>query len=338
MLLWLAMVSMLSPAWAALANPPASPPAPERTANTLVTVAWQCGVRGRISSTCSRYTCQGGLARRATCIDSLRGYDPRLLLIDGGDFFAENDTVNRALDLMVWQEMERLRYDVVVLGDNELQQWELLDPLLADSTLPIVCTNAELLRNGMWQPIGRRSRIVTVGGIRVGILSAVVADSVSARSADRILRANSWLLGNLFKSAGGRLRLLPVVETCREEARRLRSRADVVLLVANLPGKLMERIAREVPEIDVIFGGSEIEPDAGPPAGRIGRTVVHRDYTGGTRVAVTQLSVAPHGIIASYDGSPVVLGPGMAEDAEVDAAVRRAREAWAEASRQRRER
>jgi 2',3'-cyclic-nucleotide 2'-phosphodiesterase (5'-nucleotidase family) len=313
--------------------------------NSQVTIAWQQGLKGQIRQNCGcGYTCRGGLARRATCIDSLRRAHPELILVDAGGFLAENDTIRRPADLAVLREMERLHYDAVGLGEDDVRQLAFLEPLLADSTVPIVCTNVELLRGEQWQPLGRRSRVLSSNGIRVGILSAVVEDSAWAEATERIMRANPKLPDYRFKSGSVQVRYLPVVETCREEARKLRGAADVIVLMVDVPRDLVGAIAREVPEIDLIVGGVGLRRlDAGPRPGPvrepvgINRTFVLTTAAGGSLVAVTRLAISPDGEIVEFDDGVVILDSRLAEDPEVARTVERVSAEIEEATRMRHE-
>ncbi len=324
----IALLTLLTPVFLGLTSSrkAAGESASDRPANVQVTIAWQGSTRGCVDLTCGCWpVCVGGVAYRAAFVESLRVCEPRLLLVDVGSFFSSNDTANRALNLLMAREMERLRYDAVALGNNEIQQWELIRPLLADSRLPIVCTNVEYEDAGVWRPIGQRSRLVDLDGVRVGIMSAVADDSERVRGVERLLVANSFP-DYRFRPPHGTVRYLPAGEACREEAGKLRGQVDLLLLLAPLEPEEVDVIAQEVPAVDVILATSE-RGGRSSEAQEPGHTAIY-SHTGGSHMVLTHVIVSPAGQVLESGSERCLLGPTPRADADlVGLAHRIAREA-----------
>lgn len=125
----------------------------------------------------------GGLAQRATVLDSLRKLSP-LLLLDAGGFCGggiyDSYTEGRARDSIRSQKtiaaMGLMRYDAVALGDDDLifgATW--LCAHASKDSLPLVCANIFTKDN---KPLLPAFRIVTRNGIRFGITAVITQENI----------------------------------------------------------------------------------------------------------------------------------------------------------------
>jgi 2',3'-cyclic-nucleotide 2'-phosphodiesterase (5'-nucleotidase family) len=265
-------------------------------------------------------------------VDSQRVALGRILLVDGGDFFNRIAADRWRESVTTWQEMQRLGYDAVTLGELELRQWSLTDSLLQQATtLPLVTTNIERRVGDDWTPLGARCRLVDVDGVRVGFISVLPEGRTSAYA---------------LEQTKGVLRLLPALETTREvarllkggsldgsgrsigkdEARRLaREKADILVLIGYLDKQGMETYADSIPEVDIILGGVHQATDNQPV--RLGHAIVNRSGDRGVAVALTDVVVSPQNEIVEFSGRTAVLGESYPEDAQVAAAAQAAADA-----------
>ncbi len=246
------------------------------------------------------------MARRATFIDSLRHWGTEFLLIDGGSFSHKSKN-NMPETVATWREMDRLGYDAITLGVEEIGYWQETDSLRASLDLPIVCTNLEQRQGDRWVPIGEPYRIVEHKGINVGILSVT----------NEIIMSETVL-----QKAGGQVRLLPPEETTHRVSRELAETCDLVVLLAHVDPTTMERYAQEFEHVDVVLGGRNAPKDEGPQ--RYGHAIVNRSGTRGQYVANTRLILSPGNEIVDYGGLNISLSTDIPEDPAVLAEVAKA--------------
>lgn len=232
-----------------------------------------------------------------------------LLLVDGGDFVHRNGRDNYLESLLTWNEMVRTGYHAVTLGELEFAQWDMVDSLMRNTKLPVVCTNVECLRDGQWQQVGERYRIVEINGIKVGILGVIGPSQFSPST---------------VRTAGERVRMLPPVESLQAAIAEIKDRTDVIVLLAHLDPQAMEQYAATLVDVDVILGGHMTQLDTGPV--QSARTIINRASTRGQHVAITRLIVSPEGRLVDFGGINVTLEPGLPEDPEIAQAAEFAKE------------
>jgi len=239
---------------------------PQRETGAPLWLAYQGTVRAQVTPLppCGQGVVglAGGVARRATVIESLRSGGPLppamrplaervaraerlssgpipLFLVDAGNFTCPLTPATRLLNLMAWKEMESLGYDAVALGRYEILNYAFLRRLLAESTLPLVTTNLEVFRDGAWQPIGERVIVVERGGLRIAFLGLLPEERLSPR-----LRA--WPVDSL--------RVLPLADAVRRACDELDGQVDLVVALeaGPVPARSGPR-AGDMPEIDVVI-------------------------------------------------------------------------------------
>ena len=120
--------------------------------------------------------------------------------------------------------MIRLGYGAVTLGAAELQQWFFVRSLLSSTDLPVVCTNIEMLVDEDWVPVGQRTLLIEVNGLRI----------------------------------------LPGLEADRRAAASLRDDADIIVLLAHINSAALSTYADELPDDDIILGGHQPRSMDGP--------------------------------------------------------------------------
>lgn len=184
----------------------------------------------------------GGIARRATLVSRIRAdlesKGTTVWLVDAGDFCdgsAFSTEYHGDADVAA---MNRVGYDFATLGNHEFNNpLSQMRKLISYARYPILLANA--MEKGSGRPIAQPTAVRQVGGARIGLFGLVTRSAASYRAARE----------------GGKI--LPEIETARATAARLRDveKADLVILISHCGEKTDERIAREVPGIDVIVGG-----------------------------------------------------------------------------------
>jgi 5'-nucleotidase/UDP-sugar diphosphatase len=180
----------------------------------------------------------GGVARRATVIRQLREQlQPYpALVIDAGDYM---DGTPFSLEFRGEADvacMNACGYDLRHAGQPRVQQ-----PAGggaapgADGTLPDSSANLRYRDTG--EPLVPPYVITQVGELRVALFGLVITDTQN------------------YRGARERVQVLNPFEVTRQLVPQLRQQADVVILISHLGIGDDERLARDVPGIDVIVGG-----------------------------------------------------------------------------------
>jgi len=112
----------------------------------------------------------GGIVRRKVVIDSVKGVEDNVLLVDAGDFVQGTLYFNLYRGEVEQKLMNELGYDIRILGNHEFDNGidELAD-VLADSEAEMIATNYDLSRS----PLARKFRPYTIkeyGDKRIGII------------------------------------------------------------------------------------------------------------------------------------------------------------------------
>ena len=239
----------------------------------------------------------GGLAERASLIESLREDDPGLVLLDTGDLFGVDDKPRKAeavLDVYCLAA-----YDLIALGDQDLLRGE-MTPARLLGELPFACANLTPLAND--RPPFPATLVLERGGVKVGLV-AVIHPDCFATGPD---------LGALgYGVSDWREPLREAVEGLEAAG------CDIVIVLSHLgvPGEV--EIAKDFPQVDLVVGGHsglfrrQPELEYAAPIVWPGRK--------GRYVGVVRLSLNPDtfGHLLSYEAVPV-----DGEVLEVDSATR----------------
>lgn len=274
------------------------------------------------------------LVQLATLVDSIREAEPRVVLLDSGDFLQGSELTDylaaTGIDSVhpIIAAMNEMEYDAVALGNHEYNHGiEFLHRALADGTMPFLSANT--YHAGTDSLVYSPYTIVERGGISIGILG-LNTPGVAV-----------WDRGHVE----GRLEFRDMIASAERwlaEMRRSHS-PDLVVVAAHTgidpgstygedqTGVMQEaaagRLAREVEGIDVIFAGHTAGPV--PPREIDGTLVTHAGHWGET-LAVIHVTLEQR----ATDGWNVVGKEGTLREArtaspdpEVKAVVRPAHEA-----------
>ena len=258
------------------------------------------------------------MARRAALVDTLRKQGGIMFLADGGDFVHRNWKNSYPESIASWMEMARLRYDAVTYGELEFEFFDMIDSLQQVAPLPLVVSNVEQMKDGIWQPIGQQYLIMERGGVTVGFLSAISENQMNT---------------SVMNKVGNRLRLLPPMGTLQQLIPEVRPQVDILVLLAHVDTKSMEQYTSSLPEVDVVLGGHVTRKDEAPVL--IAETILNRSGTRGQHLANTRLIVSPDNSIVDFGGKNITLTKDIPEDPVVAAAAEAAQEAPADMRRAR---
>ncbi|MCS7273642.1 MAG: bifunctional metallophosphatase/5'-nucleotidase [Fimbriimonadales bacterium] len=180
----------------------------------------------------------GGVARRATLIQRLREQlQPYpVLVIDAGDYM---DGTPFSLEYKGEADVACMNvcgYDFATLGNHEFSNpLETVLRLVRMGRFQVVGANLRDANTG--EPIVPPYLITQIGELRVALFGLVITDTQN------------------YRGARGRVVVPDPFEVARQLVPQLRQQADLVILISHLGYRDDERLAREVPGIDVIVGG-----------------------------------------------------------------------------------
>ena len=245
-------------------------------------------VQGK-TSPCGCHTPKGGLARRATFLDSVRTKQRAVFVVDAGNFFPADEDEREAGPFML-SAMARLGTRVAGVGANDLRfGYSFLREHAKAAGVPLVSTN--LVRFDTNVPAFEGWRVETVAGIKVGVFGLLAEDTDLGPARDS-LRVDSPVV------AARR-----AVDTLRAEG------AGVIVVLSQLGQAASESLAVQVPGLDLVVAGG------GTPARidgvRVGRTMVIHGGNQGWQVGVADVRLTREGRAASIAGSTVILGPDV---------------------------
>ena len=138
------------------------------------------------TSPCGCHIPKGGLARRASFGDSIRREYSQVLVVDGGNFFPENDDPHYGDDaVFLMDAMKLLGTDAVGIGEHELRYgFSFLKVNATRIGTPVVCAN--LLMKASGKPAFAPYLIRQVGSVKVGIFGLMSDKVAYGPSADSL--------------------------------------------------------------------------------------------------------------------------------------------------------
>ena len=181
----------------------------------------------------------GGLARRATQVKSVRARSSDVLLLDAGAFFAggllDEYTQNTQLDMerttVNLKAMKKMGYDAVAIGDNEFNFGEdFLFGAISSTNLPFLSCNVKTQDDEWIKPF----IIKDVSGTKIGIIGVT---NLAAQN----------------KSVS--FRFSEPKQAVKEAVEELKDRgADIIVLLSQLQENQDLSLIKEVKGIDVLIG------------------------------------------------------------------------------------
>lgn len=178
----------------------------------------------------------GGLARRKTVFDQIRSEKTNMITVDAGDFLDQFGT-NPAQDELVIQLYEKLGYDAVNIGDNELaNETAFFKTKLLSSKIPLISTTIRNLHN---QKVVAPYIIKNISGAKIALIGYTPNSSFQYFPEWKKLEIK-------IANENGKL---------KEVLDELDSKVDVIILLSNAGDDADYKLAKAFPMIDIIVGG-----------------------------------------------------------------------------------
>jgi len=253
------------------------------------------------TSPCGCHTPKGGLARRATFLDSVRAVRRNVVVLDAGGFFPVLDE-ERETAVYMLGAMARLGTQAAGVGARELRYgYGFLRENARSAGVPLVCANVTRTDGG--QPAFDPWRVVvTPAGTRVGVFGLM------AEGAD---------LGPMRDS----LRIGSAEAAAREAVAALRAHgASVVVLLSQLGKAIGDSVALHVPGIDLVIAGGGTPVLA--EGERVGNAVAVYGGMQGWQVGVADVRLDAGHRLGRITARTVVLGPEVRTETSMAASVK----------------
>jgi 2',3'-cyclic-nucleotide 2'-phosphodiesterase (5'-nucleotidase family) len=181
----------------------------------------------------------GGFARLATEVRRQKTQCQACLYLNAGDLVQGTPVSTLFHGSPIYEIANLLGFDAATLGNHEFDYgWRRTQEFMRIARYPIVSAN---IVDAEGKTMTRPYVIQTVGGIRVGIIGAILGD----------------LVGTVItQESAGPWRILPVVETVRKYAQEIRDRTDLIVVLAHIHDETeVDAILHQVPEVSVVVAG-----------------------------------------------------------------------------------
>ncbi|MGY0392098.1 bifunctional metallophosphatase/5'-nucleotidase [Bizionia sp. KMM 8389] len=191
---------------------------------------------------------QGGVAKRAALIDSIRNENPHTLLLDAGDIFQGTPYFNYYGGELEFKLMSKLKYDAATIGNHDFDNS--VDGLFAQlphAEFDFISANYDF-SNTIMDGLVKPYKIFNKNGIKIGVFGLGVE-----------------LEGLVDKNMYKETKYLDPVEISQEMTRTLKEdeKCDLIICLSHLgyhyknnPDKISDLIlAKKTSNIDLIIGG-----------------------------------------------------------------------------------
>jgi len=269
-------------------------PTPARGAPvSRLTIAYTGNTDGYLENCGCKSNQSGGVARRATVLDSLRRLDPETVVLDAGSAFNRPGQYESPNALQEQEQrfylrmMDRMGYAAAAIGLGELAHGA---RYFQDETRGLAMKFLTANVSAKDSRLGWPSVVLNSHGRRIGLIG-VFEPSRGGKSQLHLDRALSKLV------------MEDPIEAVAREARNLRPRADLTVVIGKLSPLLVRRMAASAPDVDVIISTDPSAPIWGPGSSPEHRLILEDDrsgFLGGTLVLYA--TMAQYGLsIANLD-------------------------------------
>ncbi len=265
-------------------------------------------VKGK-TSPCGCHVPKGGFARREAFMDSLATIYGQTLLVDGGGWAADSESVQRDATTFVAAEMSIAGVAAAGVSERELAYGlAALQTVVGRTKLPVVCANLRERSSG--RLVFPACRIVRTGDLDVGVF-ALISDKVALGPAADSLQVDE------------------PAAAARATIAELRGKgARVIVLLSSLGKVESEDLVTAVDGVDLLIVGRNV------PVLQKGRLVKRTlaVYGGeqGHYVGVSTLSLGAGQRVDSADAITVALSPNIPDKPSTMARVKAFEDAFAE--------
>jgi len=244
---------------------------------------------------CGCHIPKGGLARRASLVDSIRAQFGQVALVDAGGFFPEGDG-QQDLASFLMDAMNRLNTDAVGIAQRDLRYGtSFLTAQTKRTGLPVVCANLIDKRSG--KPLFNPYLIKKIGGVKVGFFGLLGEQVDLGPSRDSLLVEE------------------PAAVARRTVAKMRRKGVDVVVLLGQLRKVENEDLVAAVDGVNALVVGGDTPVSA---KGRVIKNTV-ACYGGekGYYVCKTVLTLNTKRQVTTGEADAIMLGPEVGDQGEM---------------------
>ncbi|TYB77379.1 bifunctional metallophosphatase/5'-nucleotidase [Bizionia gelidisalsuginis] len=191
---------------------------------------------------------QGGVARRASLIESIRKETPNTLLLDAGDIFQGTPYFNYYGGELEFRLMSKLKYDAATIGNHDFDNG--VDGLYAQlphAKFDFISANYDF-KNTVLDTHVKPYKVFKKDGLKIGIFGLGIA-----------------LDGLVDRKMSKETEYLDPIEMSQEMTRRLKTEEQCDLIIClshlgyhykNLPDRISDlNLAKATKDIDLIIGG-----------------------------------------------------------------------------------
>ncbi|MBM3761184.1 MAG: bifunctional metallophosphatase/5'-nucleotidase [Acidobacteria bacterium] len=183
----------------------------------------------------------GGAAYLATAIKRERANCPRCLLLNAGDNAQGSPVSTIFRGLPVFEVLRPLNTDAFVLGNHEFDYgYERINDFLATAGHPVLAANFLTGEGRLFTEAG--SVIIERDGLRIGIVGVLMEDLVP---------------GLTTPTKFGPNKMLPALETLRNEAAKLKGKTDILIALVHLFRDPCDQIVSEIPDYAITISGHD---------------------------------------------------------------------------------
>jgi 2',3'-cyclic-nucleotide 2'-phosphodiesterase (5'-nucleotidase family) len=181
---------------------------------------------------------QGGFAYLATALRDARRDCKACILLNAGDMAQGSPVSTIFHGLPIFEVANLLHIDAATLGNHDFDYgWMQTRKFMATANYPVVSANMVDEKGETFTR--HRSVMLKVNGLRVAVIGGMTED-LKTLSTPTLL--GQWHAG-------------PLLEAVRQEARRVRQDADLVVLLAHVTSNEERALLHEIPEVNVIVTG-----------------------------------------------------------------------------------
>ena len=259
---------------------------------------------------------QGGVARRFTAIQQVKGEGGNVILVDAGDAFQGTLFFNQWQGEEEAHFMNALGYQAMAVGNHEFDAGPAtLGSFIDKANFPVLSANIDASAEPSLAGRIEAYTILDVGGERVGILGLTLQETPS------------------ISSPGANVVFNDTIDSAKAAVAELESQGvNKIIALTHQGYSADQELAAAVDGIDVIVGGhshtrlGDMEGAAGPyptvvtsPAGDT--VLVVTDYEWGKYLGRLDVTFTADGKVESYGGAPIFIDESIAEDATIAADV-----------------
>jgi 2',3'-cyclic-nucleotide 2'-phosphodiesterase (5'-nucleotidase family) len=227
----------------------------------------------------------------------------RPLVLEAGNFMEIDVPRAARANALILDRLEQEGEPAITPGPRELSAWPAFDSLMAPRSIPVVSSNLRVREDGATHTIGSRTALLSVEGVRVGVLGILGAEPYRKVSAP----------------VGVEFIHQDPASAIRELLPGLRREAEIVVVLGCVTDAEATALAAQVDGVDLWISGYDSITSDRPV--RKGETLFDRTGQRGQYLSVTHLIVSPKGVIIDWGGRNIPLDAKVPVEPRVDSLV-----------------